>query len=357
MISSELQACDSDPLEVRTIDPLADDTWDALVTACEDHTIFHRSAWARVLAESYGHQPHYLEISCSGNPVALIPLMEVTSWITGRRGVSLPFSDFAGPLWMEPQQSRQVYRAITELAAKQKWKHFEIRGDRSGSNEFPHFRTYHSHCLDLTPGIETITRNLDASVRRAIRKAETSGVQTNVGNSPEAIHRFYQLHSRTRRRHGLPPQPASFFNSIARNLLEKDLGTIILAELGGTAVAGAVFFRSGNRAIYKFGASDPEHWPTRPNHAVMWMAIRILIESGCTELQFGRTAPEDQGLLRFKHSWGSKSEPIFYFRHDCRNCVWLPAGPQPAESHPLIFGHLPIVCNRIAGQLIYPHLD
>ena len=37
-------------VEIERIDPLAGDTWDQEVTARDDHTIFHRSAWARVEA-------------------------------------------------------------------------------------------------------------------------------------------------------------------------------------------------------------------------------------------------------------------------------------------------------------------
>lgn len=357
IIDPTILPAELDPLEIKTIDPLAGDSWDKLVTAHEDHTVFHRSAWARVLAETYGHQPHYLEISNSGGRLALIPLMEVASWITGRRGVSLPFSDFAGPLWTDPQQKPQVYKALLSLAARQKWKHLEIRGDCKIPNEIRSFRIYESHHLDLRPGIETITRNLDASVRRAIRKAEKSGIQAHAETGLEAVKTFYDLHTRTRRRHGLPPQPPRFFHAIAKNLIETGLGTVILARLGATPVAGAIFLYSGNRAVYKFGASDTEYLSLRPNHAAMWTAICTLAETGCTELQFGRTAPTDQGLLRFKRSWGAQSIPLPYFRHDCRADAWFSGGPQPAESHSLIFGYVPLRCNQIAGQLIYPHLD
>lgn len=356
-MGSKHQTVESGPLKIEIIDPLAGDSWDEIVTAHEDHTVFHRSAWARVLAETYGHRPYYLEISSSGQRVALVPLMEVASWITGRRGVSIPFSDFGGPLWTDLQQSARVYKLLLELAAKQKWKHLEIRGDCTLSAEMAAFRIYESHHLDLRQGIDAISRNLDGSVRQAIRKAENSGIQAHAETSLDAVNTFYDLHARTRKRHGLPPQPASFFRAIAKNLIEKGLGTVILARREDTPVAGAVFLYSGNRAIYKFGASDSEHWPSRPNHSVMWKAIRLLVEKGCTELHFGRTASNDHGLLRFKRSWGAQASRLSYFRHSCRSGAWLSEGYQPVESHALIFGNIPIFLSRIAGQLIYPHLD
>lgn len=344
-------------ITIERIDPLADGRWDEIVGTRADHTVFHHSAWARVLSETYGHQPFYLRISVHGAETALVPMMEVKSRLTGCRGVSLPFSDFAGPLWTDTDQAPLVYAALLELAAARKWKHLEIRDGLIPPAGAKPFQTYHSHHLDLRQGTASLLQNFDAPVRRAIRKSESSGIQVTLERSVKAMDEFYQLHGRTRRRHGLPPQPIEFFRTIARHLVERNLGIIVLAKLANVPVAGAVFLHSGGRAIYKFGASDTEHWPSRPNHGVMWAAICELVKTGCEELQFGRTSPADEGLARFKLSWGSISHSLSYFRHGCQADVWLSADRLPSESHPLIFGHLPLACNRLAGRLIYPHLD
>ena len=347
----------SGDIAIERIDPLADERWDEMASSRADHTIFHRSAWARVLAETYGHQPFYLKISVQGKDAALVPLMEVKSRLTGRRGVSLPFSDFAGPLWSDPMQAPVVYAALLELAASREWKHLEIRGGLVPPAGARPFLTYDSHHLDLRQGMASIFHNLDSSVRRAIRKSQSSGIEVTVERNPQAVDDFYQLHGRTRRRHGLPPQPLEFFRNICRHLIERNFAIIVLAKLADIPVAGAVFLHSAGRAIYKFGASDSEHWPLRPNHGVMWAGIRELTKIGCDELQFGRTSPADDGLARFKLSWGSVRHSLPYFRHDCRANTWLAADHLPTEGYPLIFGHLPIACNRLAGRLIYPHLD
>lgn len=344
-------------ITIERIDPFAASHWDDLVVNHPDQTIFHHSAWARVLAETYGHQPFYLKISGYGSEAALVPLMEVKSRFTGCRGVSLPFSDFAGPLWSDTGHAPSVYAALLELAAARKWKHLEIRNGFIPPVSAKPFQTYDSHHLDLRPGTEVLFRNLETAVRRAIRKAESSKIDVTVERSAEAMNDFYLLHGRTRRRHGLPPQPQRFFNAIFKHLVARNLGTIVLARLAGVPVAGAVFLHSAKQAIYKFGASDTQHWPSRPNQGVMWTAIRELVKIGCEELQFGRTSPADEGLARFKLSWGSVSQPISYFRHSRQIGGWMSADYLPTESHPLIFGHLPLACNRLAGRLIYPHLD
>jgi hypothetical protein len=283
--------------------------------------------------------------------------MEVRSPVTGRRGVSLPFADFAGPLWTEPRQEAAVYQVLLGVAVERKWKHLELRGGPLPAPGVRSFRTYRAHELDLSSGISRIAQRLPASTRRSIHKAERSGLTVMVGRDPHAMLTFYQLHSRTRRRHGLPPQPFGFFQAIGRHLIEPGLGEIVLAHQAGTAVAGAVFFHSGGKAIYKFGASDKDHWGLRPNHLVMWSAIQHLVEAGCQSLHFGRTSNDDAGLIRFKQSWASADGVLSYFRYHSGKLAWITDANPPAESLPLVFGHLPLSLNRIAGRLIYPHLD
>jgi hypothetical protein len=89
----------------------------------------------------------------------------------------------------------------------------------------------------------------------------------------------------------------------------------------------------------------------------MWNAIQHFANSGCSEVHFGRTSRNDEGLSRFKRSWGCNSETLLYFRQSLSTGKWDPANHHVSESHPMIFGHLPIGLNRFAGHLIYPHLD
>lgn len=339
------------------IDPLAGDAWDSCVKTRDDHSVFHLSAWARVLAETYDHSPFYLRVRVAGAEAALVPLMEVRSPVTGRRGVSLPFADFAGPLWTEPRQEAAVYQELLEVAAERKWKHLELRGGTSPASGVRPFRTYHSHELDLVSGIDNLWNRLPASTRRSIHKADRSGLTVMIERDSRAMLAFYQLHSRTRRRHGLPPQPLGFFQAIGRHLVEAGLGVVVLAHKSGIPVAGAVFFHSGGRAIYKFGASDKDRWGLRPNHEVMWSAIRYLAETGCRSLHFGRTSSDDAGLIRFKQSWAGMAGSLNYYRHSTLKHAWITDARPPAESLPMVFGHLPLSLNRIAGRLIYPHLD
>ena len=72
-----------------------------------------------------------------------------------------------------------------------------------------------------------------------------------VVRNRQAVDEFYQLHVETRRRHGLPPQSASFFRNIYEHILKPGVGFIVLAQHRSRTIAAAIFFHFGNNAIYK----------------------------------------------------------------------------------------------------------
>lgn len=162
---------------------------------------------------------------------------------------------------------------------------------------------------------------------------------------------------RTRKRHGVPPQPKAFFANIHDTLIRAGLGFVVLARLGMRVVAGAIFLRFERKAVYKFAASDPRFGRSRANNLVMWEAIQYLTRTGCDLLHFGRTSLDNEGLRRFKLSWGAVEEMIRYYRFDAKKGKWTTAPSRETGFHNHLFRNLPLSVNRMAGAMLYPHLD
>jgi hypothetical protein len=344
-------------LQMRVLDPIRDPAWDHVVALHRDANCFHTSAWAKVLHQTYHHQPFYLQFSSGRRLAALIPLMEVRSLFTGRRGVCLPFSDTCEPLIFDPEAMGLVRDRLVCFAQERRWKHLEIRGGKSFRLAPSSATKFYGHTLDLRSGAEALTSRFASPVRRAIRKAERSDVSAVVVRNRPAIGDFYRLHLQTRRRHGLPPQPASFFRNIYEHIIKPGLGFIVLAHRGSRPIAAAIFFRFGKNALYKYGASDKRFQEFRANNLVMWQGIQVLARGGAEKLHFGRTECENDGLRRFKLSWDTEEETIDYFRVDSSGRKCLLAAPRDSGFHKRIFGKLPLILNRLAGSMIYPHLD
>lgn len=343
--------------ELRFVDPLVGPEWDQLVSSHPDATFFHSSAWAKTLARTYGHKPFYLCFSRFGAPQALVPMMEVKSTFTGRRGVALPFSDFCSPLFFQKDESNFLFSQLSALASERAWKHFELRDPRGPEFSVDPSIQYFGHSLNLQKNAEALFAGFSSPVRRAIRKAEKSKLSVRVSHSWQSVLEFYRLHVLTRRRHGLPPQPLSFFRHLFEEALRTRLGFVVQATLEKRCVSAAVFFQLGRMALYKFGASDSAGQDLRANNLVMWEAIRLLARGGAHTLHFGRTSLSDAGLRRFKLGWGAAEEVIRYVRWNTVSGQWTVGANHQTGAHNMLFAKMPHALNRLAGALLYPHLD
>jgi lipid II:glycine glycyltransferase (peptidoglycan interpeptide bridge formation enzyme) len=200
-------------------------------------------------------------------------------------------------------------------------------------------------------------RRFASSVRRAIRKSDRNGVNAVAVRNRQAVGEFYQLHVETRRRHGLPPQSASFFRNIYEHILKPGLGFVVLAQRRSRTIAAAIFFRFGNNAIYKYAASDKRFQEFRANNLVMWHGIQLLMRLGVEKIHFGRCERENDGLRRFKLSWGTQEQLIDYYRIDPSGRLCFSPARRDSHFHKKVFGSFPLMFNRVAGSIIYPHLD
>ncbi|PYJ62587.1 MAG: hypothetical protein DME20_04130 [Verrucomicrobia bacterium] len=344
-------------LEMRILDPIHNPGWDHVVALHRDAGCFHTSAWAKVLHQTYNHRPFYLRFSRGRRLAALVPLMEVRSPFTGCRGICLPFSDACEPLIFDQEMVGLVRDRLLRFTQERRWKYLEIRGGKSFEFAPDATANFYGHTLDLRSGIKELANRFASPVRRAIRKAERSDVSARAVRNRQAIDDFYRLHVQTRRRHGLPPQPISFFVNIYEHIIRPGFGFTVLAHRGSRPIASAIFFRFGKNALYKYGASDKRFQELRANNLVMWQGIQFLARTGAEKLHFGRTECENDGLRRFKLSWGTEEETIGYFRVDPLGRQCLVAAPHDSGFHTRIFGRLPLVLNRLAGSMIYPHLD
>jgi hypothetical protein len=344
-------------LQMWIINPVHNPGWDLVAALHRDAGCFHTSAWAKVLHRTYNHRPFYLQFCRGRRLAALIPLMEVRSALTGRRGVCLPFSDMCEPLIFDPGVAHLVRDRVLRFARERRWKHLEIRGGKSFQLACNSTAKFYGHTLDLHARAEELADRFSSPVRRALRKAGRNGVSVEIVRNRQAITDFYQLHVQTRRRHGLPPQPASFFVNIYEYIIKPGLGFVVLAQQRSRSIAAAIFFRFGKNAIYKYGASDQKFQEFRANNVVMWQGIQFLVRNGAEKLHFGRTECENEGLRRFKLSWGTEEETIAYFRVDPSGRECLVAARSDSGFHKKIFARLPLAVNRLAGAMIYPHLD
>ncbi len=338
------------------IDPQSMTEYDKLVLNCPDYTFFHSSAWAKVLSESYGYHPVYVAVINKGTFEFLLPLMEINSHFTGKRAVALPFSDFCGPLMTGSGWHESLLPFLKEQGKISDWDYIEIRGGENIFNDFNPSVSYLTHEIDLSENMAGQQSGFRSSTRRNINKAVSNGLKIELLNSENAVGIFYRLNCQTRKKHGLPPQPFSFFKSIHTHIISKNGGMIALASHRSEYVAGALFLHFGEKALYKYGASDPNHADLRANYLIFSEVIKWYGEQGYKSLHFGRTSSDNEGLRQFKTGWGVKEMLTRYYKYDLQRETFITDRQKENGFYNKIFRNIPVPVSVFIGSKLYKHV-
>ena len=343
-------------MPTQIIDPVVCPDWNDLIASSPEHSFFHSSNWAAVLVDSYSYKPLYFTRREGAEVSAMIPVMEVNSFLTGKRGVSLPFADLCEPIAGNHASFSSMFDEILRYGKKAGWKYLELRGGAKHFNGAVPYRTSVRHVLKIHAQEGLLFRGLKKGTKSNVHKAANSGVRTTISGFETDLDEYYRLHCLTRKRHGVPPQPRSFFKAVYKNVISKGKGFTVLATFRGRPVSGAVYFHSGRKAIYKFGASDLRYQHLRPANLVMWEAIRHFSEKGFDELCFGRTDLGNDGLIHFKGGWGARAEPLCYYRYDLKKSAFAEGPSETNRVSERILRGLPAPLLRLAGELLYRHM-
>lgn len=339
-------------VEAAELVPLDDPGWNRFVAEAPDSTAFHDPAWASLLASCYGFRAFaVVQRDDEGRIAAGVPVVELRRF-RSRRWVSLPFTDACSPLATSGEVLDSFARRLDAARAAASVARVEVRGLLPGA-ETRVSEVDLVHTLRLATDPEAVFRTFKRSqVQRNVARAERDGVEVRMGEDrSDLVDVFYRLHVATRRRLGVPVQPRSFFELLWGRLLSHGRGFVLLASADGRDVAGAVFLTSASTTTYKFGASDASFWGLRPNHALMWAAIRWSCLSGRRKFDFGRTETSNRGLVEFKRGWGTVEAPVVY------STLGLPApAERPRSSSGLAAAIIrrspPVVC-RAVGRTLY----
>lgn len=341
---------------IRIIDPASCTDWDERLLSIPGCSFFHTSMWSDVLKQSYRYRPVYFTEIEDGGIKSVLPVMGVESFITGKRGVSLPFSDYCEPLAGDRVSFNSLLNEALEFGRREGWKYLEIRGGSRFLGGEEHSGSFLGHEIDLTGGSGDILAAMRDSNKRNIKKAEKEGVEVEITAAPKAIVDFYRLNCMTRREHGLPPQPFSFFQVFSDKVIAGGGAFIAQAIFENRVIASNIYIMFGRKAIYKYGASDRKYNHLRANNLVMWKAIECCCEIGVETLGLGRTELDHEGLRQFKNGWNAREYAIDYYRYSFAEGRFIKGTFGVPGITQMFFRKLPAPILNAAGTLLYRHI-
>jgi len=318
--------------------------------------LFHSAEWLEALRRTYGFRTAVFTTSGPLEPLTNgLVFCRVRSWLTGRRLVSVPFSDHCAPLAGE-EELRCLLSRLRQEADRGSDKRLEIRsgdgnwGVGAGLTVSSRFCL---HRLDLHPTLDELFNAFHGDcIRRKIQRAEREHLGYDEGTSEELLLRFYRLVVRTRRRQGIPPQPLSWFRNLIACIGDKAKLRVVSHK--GEAVAGILTICHKSTMTYKYACSEPEFHKMGPMQLLIWKAIQEARLSGLIEFEMGRTDWHNKGLLTFKDRWGCARAPLVYLGNHIPTPSNL-AGFVAGRVARRVFASLPDWILPDVGSLLYRH--
>jgi Acetyltransferase (GNAT) domain len=320
-------------------------------------TVFHDARWLEALRVTYHYEP--VVFTTSNLSEALENgwvFCQVDSWLTGRRLVSLPFSDHCDPLIDSTEELDAFANYLRQQREEEKWSYVEARPLTIELNPktFHTSSSYLAQQLSLAPSSRQLFARLHRdSIRRKIRRAEREGVIVQEDRSGALLEQFYYLQLMTRRRHRLPPQPRQWFRNVVRCF--GDSCAIYVANLHGQPIASILTLRFRKVLVYKYGASDVRFHALGAMPLLFWRIVEQAKDQGLEDFDLGRSALGNLGLITFKEHLGAHGHQINYYRQSSQQ------SPFRSKALPKFVVNglctlMPACVTNAAGKVLYRHI-
>jgi FemAB-related protein (PEP-CTERM system-associated) len=337
--------------------------WHTLIEERAKNSFYYDQRWLEMLTSFYGYRiTRLMTKDQDGQITGFLPLCSVNSVLTGRRLVSLPFSDQCPLLAVDEASANDLIAQALRLARQKKVKYLELR---SGANEqlaqhadLMESNLYVNWSIHLSERAEDVWSKLRKPVQHQIKKSQKNGVHIRVAQTREDMLLYFNMHLQTRgKKHGMPVQSRKYFMTLWDTFAVNDTMRLLLAEYEGKTIAGIVLFASGTTLHYAYGASDENYLKLAPNNLLFWDAITWGCEHGYKIFDLGRTARDNAGLMEFKRRWGAVQEPLPYYYYP--HTAGLASTSENSRKFRLLtstWRKLPLAVTAPLGAWLYKHM-
>ena len=338
--------------------------WDDFVQAHPWGTVYHLTAWRRVIEAAFPHiEGRFLLLRSSenGRIVGGMPLYTVRSRLLGNRLVSVPFSSFCDPLAASSRLLAQLVEESWRFAGLHDLTSLEVRMFKSvalakETGVSPTLYSLH-HEVDLNRPTEEIWAAFsEGSVRRRIKRAANAGIVVSSNLEDSSLLDFAGMLSDNRRRHSLPDLPFRFFEAMKRHLGPERLSCWLARDRAGNPVAGLLGWRLGNRFAIEYAADFFEARVVGANQFLTWHVMRAVRSAGCASFSFGRTSLDNESLRHYKRHWGTVETDLKEVLLPNALAKTIDKDYSSYRLMQALIAHSPRALYRLIGEFCYRHL-
>ena len=325
--------------------------WDEFVENHGQCSIFHSSAWKRVLKNTFGYESVFLGAYEEGTIKGILPLYLVPKPFGGQSMVSVPFGVYGGIVADRPETCGELLKSGESVAAQRTVDTLELRQVEKINDELPTKDLYYTFVREIFDGEEKNLTAIPRKQRRMIRQGANHGLRAKIGGR-EFLQEFYLVYSSSLRNLGTPAFPMKYFSNLFEEL--KEQCKILTVSYGEKVVAAVMIFFDRERIMPYYGGGLPAYQRFAIYDFMYWEVMRYGWEHGFTVFDFGRSK-FDTGPFHFKRHWGFEPQPLPYQYYLPKGGSIPNVNPSNPKLQPFIalWKKLPlVVANRIGPYLI-----
>jgi FemAB-related protein (PEP-CTERM system-associated) len=283
--------------------------WERFVAGCPEATFFHRAAWRRVLAETFGQRPYFLYAEESGEIQGVLPLARQKSLVLGDALVSTPFCVYGGVAATSDRARALLEQAAVELGEKLGVDHVEFRNLRPRRDDWERHASHATFRKAISPDPEqnllAIPRKQRAEVRRGIERKLVAA----PGESADAC---WDLYAASVHRLGTPVYARRYFHDL--KIAFGDDCEYWFVHRDGSLVASLLNFYFRDEVLPYYAGSSGGGRDGEVHPFMYWALMNHAAARGARLFDFGRS-PAGSGGYAFKKNFGFEPQPLAYEYH------------------------------------------
>lgn len=282
--------------------------WDAYLTQQPSGTLFHSTAWKRIVERAFGYKACYLLAEENGQVEGVLPLFMVSNPLTGRTLISTPFAVYGGLCTSNQSAHAALLSEARDLARKKNVEYLELRL-REGNPE-PEFVTkdlYVTFDMEIDVDRDRLMKTLPKDTRYMIRKSQKAGLTATYGNC--GLNDFYNVYAQSVRNLGTPVFAKKFFRIILEEFGND--AEIMVVRKDQIAVAAVMSFRFRDWILPYYGGSTLEGRHFAANNFMYWELMDSARQRGIRHFDFGRSK-RGTGSYEFKSAWNMRESALPY---------------------------------------------
>lgn len=286
-------------------------------------TLFHSLAWLDFICREHEGKLQVYSIKIDGEICGFWPFITVRKgpfrllgsplrgWLTSRMG----------PLFREPLDGnikRELIADVKRLCQKEKVAYFETSGallDEQIMQSCGFSTRYReTWVLELAENEDRQWEKLHYNCKKNIKNAYSSGIEIRELNDKALFKPLYGLVRETyKRKKMIVPFRYERLGCLNDTIGNRGQLLFLGAFYKGDFVGGHIWGYDAETAYAFVSASNPEFSQLRINNLLLWEGIKRFIRMGLKTYDMYGGSKENEGVSRFKSSFGSvyKKEPYF----------------------------------------------